>query len=53
MAVSLGFGILFATLVTLILIPINYLVMDDLKSLCVGKDYGNQPVEPRATETPS
>ncbi len=53
MAVSLGFGILFATLVTLILIPINYLVMDDLKSLCVGKDYGNQPVEPRATGTPS
>ena len=33
MAVSLGFGILFATLVTLILIPINYLVLEDIKSL--------------------
>ena len=26
MAVSLGFGILFATMITLILVPINYLV---------------------------
>ncbi len=33
MAVSLGFGILFATLVTLILIPVNYLVLEDLRNL--------------------
>ncbi len=33
MAVSLGFGILFATLVTLILIPVNYLVLEDIKRL--------------------
>jgi uncharacterized membrane protein YdfJ with MMPL/SSD domain len=26
MAVSLGFGILFATLITLIIIPVNYLI---------------------------
>ena len=33
MAVSLGFGIIFATLITLILIPCNYLILEDLKSL--------------------
>jgi multidrug efflux pump subunit AcrB len=33
MAVSLGFGILFATAVTLILIPVNYLVLEDLRKL--------------------
>ena len=32
MAVSLGFGILFATLITLILVPINYLILEDIKS---------------------
>ena len=31
MAVSLGFGILFATVITLILIPCLYIVLDDLK----------------------
>ena len=33
MAVSLGFGILFATLVTLLLIPVNYLVLEDIKKV--------------------
>jgi multidrug efflux pump subunit AcrB len=33
MAVSLGFGILFATLLTLVLVPINYLVIEDIKRL--------------------
>ncbi|MEH6812165.1 MAG: efflux RND transporter permease subunit, partial [Motiliproteus sp.] len=33
MAVSLGFGILFATLVTLLVVPINYLVLEDLACL--------------------
>ncbi|MFT5468179.1 MAG: multidrug efflux pump subunit AcrB [Verrucomicrobiales bacterium] len=32
MAVSLGFGILFATAVTLILVPVNYLLLEDIKS---------------------
>ncbi|MFT6123647.1 MAG: multidrug efflux pump subunit AcrB [Oleiphilaceae bacterium] len=31
MAVSLGFGILFATVITLLLVPINYLVVEDFK----------------------
>lgn len=33
MAVSMGFGVLFATFVTLILVPINYLIMDDTRSI--------------------
>ena len=32
MAVSLGFGILFATLITLLLVPINYLILEDIKN---------------------
>lgn len=30
MAVSLGFGILFATFITLLLVPINYMILEDL-----------------------
>ncbi|NOX98790.1 MAG: efflux RND transporter permease subunit, partial [Verrucomicrobia bacterium] len=33
MAISLGYGILFATLITLFLVPINYLILEDIKSL--------------------
>jgi multidrug efflux pump subunit AcrB len=33
MAVSLGFGVLFATLITLLLVPINYLVLEDIRRL--------------------
>ena len=33
MAVSLGFGILYATFVTLFLVPANYLVLEDLRNL--------------------
>ena len=33
MAISLGFGVLFATLITLILIPCGYLLLDDLHKL--------------------
>ena len=33
MAVSLGFGILFATVITLILVPVNYLIIERLKAL--------------------
>lgn len=31
MAVSLGFGILFATFITLILVPVNYMVLEQIK----------------------
>jgi ABC-type Fe3+ transport system permease subunit len=30
LAVSLGFGVLFATFVILILVPVSYLILDDL-----------------------
>ena len=33
MAISLGFGILFATLITLILIPTNIMIVDDLRRI--------------------
>ncbi|MFV1994276.1 MAG: efflux RND transporter permease subunit, partial [Verrucomicrobiales bacterium] len=33
MAVSLGYGILFATVITLFLVPTNYLVLEDVKGL--------------------
>ncbi|MEM0896395.1 MAG: efflux RND transporter permease subunit [Verrucomicrobiota bacterium] len=36
MAISLGFGILFATFVTLLLVPVNYLMLEDLRKL-VGR----------------
>ncbi len=31
MAVSLGFGIIFATLITLILVPVNFMLLEDLR----------------------
>jgi len=33
MAVSLGFGIVFATLITLVLVPSLYMIVEDLKHL--------------------
>ncbi len=33
MAISLGFGVLFATIITLVLVPVGYLVLADLKRL--------------------
>ncbi len=32
MAVSLGFGILFATLITLFIVPMNYLILEDIRA---------------------
>ena len=34
MAVSLGFGIVFATFITLILVPVNYMLMERFQSWC-------------------
>ena len=33
MAISVGFGVIFATFITLILVPVNYRIMEDIKSL--------------------
>jgi multidrug efflux pump subunit AcrB len=38
MAVSLGFGILFATVITLLLVPVNYLVVEDLRRWWKGEN---------------
>jgi multidrug efflux pump subunit AcrB len=46
MAVSLGFGIIFATFITLILVPVNYLIVERLKELV-----GVKPPESYAIES--
>jgi multidrug efflux pump subunit AcrB len=37
MAISLGYGILFATVITLIIVPSVYLIIDDLRKLLALK----------------
>ena len=37
MAISLGYGILFATLITLILVPALYLVVEDARDLWLAR----------------
>lgn len=47
MAISLGFGIMFATVITLILMPCLYMIIEDLKGLfVVDRDYVTDPVQP-------
>jgi Cu/Ag efflux pump CusA len=35
MAIAIGFGVLFATFITLLMVPCLYLVLEDLKSMTV------------------
>jgi len=35
MAVSLGFGVVFATFITLMIVPVSYLILEDVKGLAV------------------
>ena len=37
MAVSLGFGIVFATFITLLMVPVNYVLLDKVRDKFVGK----------------
>jgi multidrug efflux pump subunit AcrB len=46
MALSLGFGIVFATLITLILVPSLYVIMEDLKNLVAGKKSVPEDTQP-------
>jgi len=46
MAISLAFGVLFATFITLILVPLIYIVLEDVKRL-----FGFQPAAPEGTKT--
>jgi multidrug efflux pump subunit AcrB len=47
MAVSLGFGILFATFITLILVPVNYLIVERLKAIFLAGDDGVEQDKPQ------
>jgi predicted RND superfamily exporter protein len=47
MAVSLGFGILFATLITLLLVPVNYLILEDVVN-AFRTNRTKAPEEPRS-----
>ena len=38
MAISLGYGILFATVITLVLVPSFYLIIEDLRQLGRSKE---------------
>lgn len=46
MAVSLAFGVLFATVVTLVLIPCLYLMIEDIKALFQPKSIGDTAMSP-------
>jgi hypothetical protein len=37
MAVSLGFGVLFATGITLLLVPCGYVILDDIQRIFTGR----------------
>ena len=49
MAVSLGYGIIFATLITLFLVPINFMILDDIGNLFRGA-YGEDSSEDSVKE---
>jgi multidrug efflux pump subunit AcrB len=44
MAVSLGFGIIFATLITLLLVPTLYLIVEDITRLFRADQLSDEPV---------
>ncbi|MEE8410735.1 MAG: efflux RND transporter permease subunit [Myxococcota bacterium] len=43
MAISLGFGVLFATFITLLIVPIAYLILDDLSDFVGAMREGHGP----------
>jgi multidrug efflux pump subunit AcrB len=52
LAVSLGFGVVFATAITLILIPALYMILDDFLSLFNDADETSDTVRSAPLETP-
>jgi hypothetical protein len=36
MAISLAFGVIFATAITLVMVPASYLILDDVRALLSG-----------------
>ncbi len=52
MAISLGFGIVFATAIILVLVPCLYLILEDLMDLAQSRSGAEQPVrQPSAATT--
>jgi multidrug efflux pump subunit AcrB len=52
MAISLGFGIVFSTSITLLLVPCLYLLLDDLKTMLAGQsEEGSSPGVPGQEST--
>jgi multidrug efflux pump subunit AcrB len=54
MAVSLGFGVVFATFITLMIVPVSYMILEDLKKLAARvfgrRVEGPEPVEVAASQ---
>jgi multidrug efflux pump subunit AcrB len=50
MGVSLGFGVLFATVISLFLVPCGYLILEDLR-LLLGAQSESPPERPSSTGT--
>lgn len=55
MAISLGFGILYATFITLIMVPCNYVILEDIKGIFKNKnekiDITSQPLSETLNNT--
>jgi multidrug efflux pump subunit AcrB len=53
MAASLAFGVLFATFVTLMLVPVSYLILEDLRGLpaALGRLFSRAPRPAREART--
>lgn len=47
MAVSLGFGILFATLLTLFLVPVGYMVLEDIRKMFSPRQSRQEALTPK------
>jgi hypothetical protein len=50
MAVSLGFGVIFATVITLLMVPAYYLILDDAIQAVQGRLRGSREQGPERGE---
>jgi hypothetical protein len=55
MAIALGYGVLFASTITLFLVPAGYVILDDLTKLRLGRRRSrrNAPGETLGAPSPS
>ena len=51
MAVSLAFGVIFATFITLVLVPTAYLIVEDIRRLVARAAAAGAPLEPEAASS--